>query len=289
MSTLLDGNHTFPPFYACYLLRSRATVKSNRTYVGSTPDPPRRLRQHNALQFEWAWQKPELSRHLREEGFTKDAKRNWMERKLAVAHALLSLPPFNRLPLHVRFFVQEAYDKFQNLDPKKKGWSPKPLPPGLTQTLDIGGVVRLDVDDKEFCDEVCAKWEIHRPGRCAICQDGDDQSESLSLCPLEFCDYAAHLSCLAPRFLDGTHVLPRRGTCPGCRGELDWGDIIRASYARQGGARKRRLPRSRRRHDTPPSSQMSALSVNTPKRALRQTSSDLFEEMSEKPAARRRG
>jgi hypothetical protein len=32
-STILDGNHAFPPFYACYLLRSRATVTSNRTYV----------------------------------------------------------------------------------------------------------------------------------------------------------------------------------------------------------------------------------------------------------------
>lgn len=34
-STLLDGNHVFPPFYACYLLRSRATEKSQRTYVST--------------------------------------------------------------------------------------------------------------------------------------------------------------------------------------------------------------------------------------------------------------
>lgn len=46
-STLADGNHAFPQFYACYLLRSKATQKSNRTYVGSTNDAPRRLRQHN--------------------------------------------------------------------------------------------------------------------------------------------------------------------------------------------------------------------------------------------------
>lgn len=33
-STLADGNHAVPPFYACYLLRSRATPRTQRTYVG---------------------------------------------------------------------------------------------------------------------------------------------------------------------------------------------------------------------------------------------------------------
>lgn len=85
--------HTIPPFYACYFLRSLSTPGT--TYIGSTPAPPRRKRQHNghltqgayktsrarpwemecivygfsskiaALQFEWAWAKPHLSRHLK--------------------------------------------------------------------------------------------------------------------------------------------------------------------------------------------------------------------------------
>ncbi|GAA6013354.1 hypothetical protein JCM10207_000865 [Rhodosporidiobolus poonsookiae] len=86
-------NHTIPPFYACYLLRSFNKQRGG-TYIGSTPDPPRRFKQHSgeikggawktqrgrpwemegivygfpsklqALQFEWAWQNPHASRLL---------------------------------------------------------------------------------------------------------------------------------------------------------------------------------------------------------------------------------
>ena len=83
-------------YYHCYLLRSQDPKHPQKTYIGFTTNPYRRLRQHNgqlkhggavrtkrsgrpwefvvivsgftdqisALQFEWAWQHPHKSRHV---------------------------------------------------------------------------------------------------------------------------------------------------------------------------------------------------------------------------------
>lgn len=90
-----------PHMYGCYLLRSISSP--NRTYIGSTNDPKRRIRQHNgetsqgafrtrlsrpwtmdafvfgfpsriaALQFEWSWQHPVTTRFLRKPLDTDEA------------------------------------------------------------------------------------------------------------------------------------------------------------------------------------------------------------------------
>uniref|UniRef100_U9UT77 GIY-YIG domain-containing protein n=1 Tax=Rhizophagus irregularis (strain DAOM 181602 / DAOM 197198 / MUCL 43194) TaxID=747089 RepID=U9UT77_RHIID len=84
----------YEEFYCCYLLRSLSPKYKQTSYIGSTNDPKRRLRQHNgeiasgakktsnkrpwemilfvygfpnhvaALQFEWSWQNPSITRRL---------------------------------------------------------------------------------------------------------------------------------------------------------------------------------------------------------------------------------
>lgn len=71
-----------------------------------------------ALQFEWAWQNPDKSRHLRvavsdpeyQYVFKRDARRNRVERKAIAAAALVRAAPFVRLPLHIRCFSTETFD-----------------------------------------------------------------------------------------------------------------------------------------------------------------------------------
>ena len=56
----------------------------------------------------------------------------------------------------------------------------------------------------------------------------------IALCPNESCASLYHLTCLASRFDDTDSILPVKGTCPGCRKDILWGDVIRGVFGLSG-------------------------------------------------------
>ncbi|KAH7337612.1 hypothetical protein B0J17DRAFT_432336, partial [Rhizoctonia solani] len=297
-STLGADQHTIPLFYACYLLRSVKTKSSRSTYVGSTPDPPRRIRQHNgeltqgayktrrgrpwvmtmivhgfpsklaALQFEWAWQHPYMSRHLRvsqtKQGqetysqiFKRDSKANLLQTKILVARTMLPISPYNTWPLHVKIFTEEAkelWDKVQEIKTNE------PLPDGLTISVELEGVDGksasrqssartgpIEVKDTEFNSSHIHKYQsLVNEGAykgCSVCSSEINVKHMdhlrVALCPKGLCTAISHLDCLAQAFLkhpsNPPGLIPRGGVCESCDQYTLWGDVIRGCYRRARG------------------------------------------------------
>ncbi|KAF9047348.1 hypothetical protein BJ165DRAFT_1344447, partial [Panaeolus papilionaceus] len=281
-------NHTYPAFYACYLLKSIQTPDSTSIYIGSTPSPPRRIRQHNgeisagarktiakrpwvmqmivhgfpsrlaALQFEWAWQHPHRSRHLRAGDTNIFGNRavRILSKNISIVRTMIALHPFNTWPLHVKLFTEEAVKHWNESSSANKTY---PLPPGFTCTVELEGVDGksgnpgsgrqgpIDITDDAFTSEHLSKntalISCGQSLACSICHDSIQNyiSDPLSsaLCPASNCTAVSHLRCLSNAFHEqATHgsapktMIPRGGNCASCGQYTLWGDVIRGSFRR---------------------------------------------------------
>ena len=122
--------------------------------------------QISALQFEWAWQNPHLSRQMppstkqvlhrtKESGDVSPGQRRrggkrrlrpslTMAGKLANMHTMLALPAWRKWPLKVRIFKQDVWDVWRKHTSKK---GVNPLPEWITVEFDLDGLANLDLLD----------------------------------------------------------------------------------------------------------------------------------------------
>ena len=137
---------------------------------------------------------------------------------IRVSHALLALPPFSRLPLHLRFFTVESQSYFNQLirgplapsqsslkRPIKKVQVPvvalPPLSPTVSYILDLGGVAGdtglrrhstqgvteregpIDVSDEDFRrgPGVWKKWKMLEDGASDALAECDICGASLDI------------------------------------------------------------------------------------------------------------
>ncbi|KAK1835764.1 hypothetical protein QBC39DRAFT_297544 [Podospora conica] len=293
-----------PALYTVYILRS--TVRHSSLYIGSTPNPPRRLSQHNgvakggaartskaalrpwemvglvsgfpsmvaALKFEWALTNPHLSLHIPSSSrLTQPTQRRRGGGKprrpiksvasiISNLHLLLRVPSFERWPLKVHFFAPEVYRVWVKWCETTA--SEGVLRAGLEVVTDFGGEASAargkgkgkgkDVEEDSGEEEEGGdKWGIHAlpvdyepikeyvakgqevfvgesEGRCVVCREELESGKGLHvLCSSDGCEGVGHLACwsrhLLPRGDDG--ILPVRGRCPKCDGEVQWVDMMK--------------------------------------------------------------
>ncbi|EER14297.1 conserved hypothetical protein [Perkinsus marinus ATCC 50983] len=278
MSHLGDGNES--GFYGCYLLQSEASP--NVGYIGFTVNPRRRIRQHNgelnnggahrtkrhrpwkmllvcygfssqvqALQFEWTWQHPRLSRLTREglanigKGLTKRGRQrtNNVHDSLALVIGMLHLPPWSRMPLVLNV-----------------------LEPGVASAVETK-VAEFRAARGEAASSACFRIEhlpievLHRThvagSSQALVDEADSRNHCCCVCMQAFtvgvtkravclsCRTSSHITCIASEgccdptgspVLDAEdRLIPDFVKCPVCDDVSKWGDLLRTVgvYQRQ--------------------------------------------------------
>lgn len=246
--------------YYCYLLKSIKTRNSSSTYIGFTVDNNRRLRQHNgeitagakktskgrpwehiaiisgfpnkivALQFEWQWQHPSMSRLVREV-LTVNPNTRGVKTKIDILMCILQTKLWRQLDLQVNFFNTAAHKYFLNAALS----SAVTLRNKFCRGLDDLPNVHIDNSkDKENSENVPPS--ILNETKCGVCR----HAASGLIWTCVDCSETVHLTCLAGTCAQGGDnnrhgskcregFIPAGAACPTCHAYSLWTDVARRS------------------------------------------------------------
>lgn len=172
----------------------------------------------SALRFEWAWQEPKNSRRLKhiESIQRKQSNESHFSYHFRILTEMLNSPPWNRLPLKIRWFEQDYFIAF----PIGR------LPDHMVITYGAIKACQKTVGqaqvNKVIMDGIRTRKE------CNLCmKEIKDFENDRVLCINPRCKLEAHLKCLAKMCLEPNHYVPIRGNCPLCECKFMWNDIIR--------------------------------------------------------------
>ncbi|XP_072758690.1 structure-specific endonuclease subunit slx1 [Anoplolepis gracilipes] len=230
-------------FFGVYLLYCNNPKYRGRTYIGYTVDPRRRIKQHNAgkkhggawktskkgpwnmvlivhgfpnstsaLRFEWAWQHPHESRRLKHIPKKRSTQKKF-DFCLTVLSEMLKVGPWCRLPLTLRWLDYEFSKKYHGCI-----FLPLHMP------ICYGKVTSCKVKPTQrIIDDILSQdSKIF----CFLCGSSMMEKDSVA-CIKPNCLLSAHFICLAKVFSKDGMILPIEGTCPKCKTNVLWGDLIR--------------------------------------------------------------
>ncbi|XP_038059653.1 structure-specific endonuclease subunit slx1-like isoform X2 [Patiria miniata] len=195
----------------------------------------------SALMFEWAWQHPRLCKRLKHvPGKRKTEKRFLFD--LRVLSNMLKVGPWCRLPLTIQWLKQEHMREFED------GLQPPvhmPIAFGPVTSIKMHSKTKkklskksnknaesnLEETEEDRCSEDMVEMTQRANKRCDVCSKRlqPDSTSTLS-CVHPTCSMKAHMLCLAGQFLRhsaGDFLLPVDGSCPLCKKNVLWGDLIR--------------------------------------------------------------
>ncbi|MCJ1335882.1 Slx4p interacting protein [Bachmanniomyces sp. S44760] len=191
--------------------------------------------------------------------------------ELSNLHLLLRVPSFNKWPLQIRFFSEDVYRVWQTWSDRVDGKirdgikvvldKQPPTPPmdevGPASThakgkrkreaIGKGGIDGIDVGYaavKPHLEKSMFMLAEGESNKCAGCSEILDTAVSImAVCPATSCRAAFHIRCLASKFASGLDrsddgLIPTEGSCPECKAELIWADLMKETTLRMRGEKE---------------------------------------------------